>query len=308
MWVIPSFIYDQYGKLNKQSKPVKSVISALNAVGISINDNGDIMLQNNYKNTKNDEKADSDDKVKLLPNSNLTLSKQLPNSYLTVSLELPNSSNADHDCKVEQLPNSKVTLTEQLPNSKVTVSKQLNFVDHDKIPVNSSIKPDQLGAILIKNNINTSTSKEKDKEYRSSTRSSTRKEKEEDKKLTSRINTILDIYYSTLDGKLLDSMKKHNDNFIKVCKMLIVNDLYDDNDVIEAIKWARNDDFWSHNFHSFSKLRSKNPEGITYIDVFLEKLEKKPRNNQSKLVQGSNSQQMFDFCRENGLEYSVVNR
>ena len=41
--------------------------------------------------------------------------------------------------------------------------------------------------------------------------------------------------------------------------------------IANAVKWARNDDFWSKNFLSPLKLRSKNRDGVKYIDVFIER-------------------------------------
>jgi len=48
--------------------------------------------------------------------------------------------------------------------------------------------------------------------------------------------------------------------------------------IVEIVKWAREDEFWSSNFLSLTKLRKKNKDGIKYIVVFSEKM----KSEQSK--------------------------
>ena len=42
--------------------------------------------------------------------------------------------------------------------------------------------------------------------------------------------------------------------------------------ICEVSQWARTDSFWQTNFMSPSKLRKRNSDGITYFDVFTEKM------------------------------------
>jgi len=58
---------------------------------------------------------------------------------------------------------------------------------------------------------------------------------------------------------------------LDVFDKLIRIDGYQEGDVKAAIEWARGDDFWSTNFLSPLKLRSKDKNGVKYIDVFLAK-------------------------------------
>ena len=58
---------------------------------------------------------------------------------------------------------------------------------------------------------------------------------------------------------------------LDVFEKLIRIDGYQENDIRVAIEWARSDDFWSTNFLSPVKLRSKDKNGVKYIDVFLAK-------------------------------------
>jgi len=47
--------------------------------------------------------------------------------------------------------------------------------------------------------------------------------------------------------------------------------------IVEIVQWARNDSFWSKNFLSLRKLRTKDKNGVKYAVVFNEKLkDKKP--------------------------------
>lgn len=52
---------------------------------------------------------------------------------------------------------------------------------------------------------------------------------------------------------------------------LITKDKKTKEDVVNAVKWAKTDEFWKTNFLSPLKLRTKNKEGIYYIDVFIQK-------------------------------------
>ena len=46
---------------------------------------------------------------------------------------------------------------------------------------------------------------------------------------------------------------------------------YDKDVIIRAIKWAKNDSFWSSNFLSINKLIQTNKEGVKFIDLFISK-------------------------------------
>lgn len=47
-------------------------------------------------------------------------------------------------------------------------------------------------------------------------------------------------------------------------------DKYTEDQILKAVKNGRNDEFWSKQFLSLSKLRKKNGDGVKYIDIFLE--------------------------------------
>jgi predicted transcriptional regulator len=49
---------------------------------------------------------------------------------------------------------------------------------------------------------------------------------------------------------------------------------YTKEQIVAACKWARSDSFWADNFLSASKLKKLNKEGIRYIDLFLEKMQR----------------------------------
>lgn len=56
-------------------------------------------------------------------------------------------------------------------------------------------------------------------------------------------------------------------------------------EIIAAVEFGRQDEFWSGNFYTPLKLRRKDKQGVMFIDVFLEKIkEKKPE----KVVHTSN--------------------
>ena len=74
------------------------------------------------------------------------------------------------------------------------------------------------------------------------------------------INSIKDLF----DEKYLEN----NNTKVMFDKLLKT---YSKDEILKATLWARNDDFWKTNFCSPLKLEKKNKEGVTYIDVFLEK-------------------------------------
>ena len=74
------------------------------------------------------------------------------------------------------------------------------------------------------------------------------------------INSIKDLF----DEKYLEN----NTTKVMFDKLLKT---YSKDEILKATIWARNDDFWKPNFCSPLKLEKKNKEGVTYIDVFLEK-------------------------------------
>lgn len=83
---------------------------------------------------------------------------------------------------------------------------------------------------------------------------------------------IFDSIKNLFDEKYMnDSCKKTIDKLLKS---------YSKEDIIKAIKWAKNDSFWNSNFLSISKLDKKNKDGVKFIDVFLAK--SKVGNKQSE--------------------------
>lgn len=74
---------------------------------------------------------------------------------------------------------------------------------------------------------------------------------------------IFDSIKNLFDEKYMnDSCKKTIDKLLKS---------YSKEDIIKAIKWAKNDSFWNSNFLSVSKLLTKDKSDVKYIDVFLAK-------------------------------------
>jgi len=83
---------------------------------------------------------------------------------------------------------------------------------------------------------------------------------------------IFDSIKNLFDEKYMnDSCKKTIDKLLKS---------YSKEDIIKAIKWAKNDSFWNSNFLSVSKLLTKDKSDVKYIDVFLAK--SKVGNKQSE--------------------------
>lgn len=60
-----------------------------------------------------------------------------------------------------------------------------------------------------------------------------------------------------------------NNSAQKTFDQLLSIDKYSIDDIKKAIQNAKSNDFWSQNFLSPNKLRTKNKEGVKYIDIFL---------------------------------------
>lgn len=90
--------------------------------------------------------------------------------------------------------------------------------------------------------------------------------------------------YDRLINFFSEDTKPKTDKAINVWKdeirKLIEIDGYTDNDIIHVVKLAREDDFWSKNFLSLTKLRSKDKHGIKYIVVLKNNFINKNGNGQ----------------------------
>lgn len=87
---------------------------------------------------------------------------------------------------------------------------------------------------------------------------------------------LIDKYYS--DVKNIIPEKQLN-----TIRLLIENDKYTKEQIEEAIRKARNDDFWKNNCMSINKLRKKSSDGVVYIDRFLVLKENKPQPQHGKI-------------------------
>ena len=93
------------------------------------------------------------------------------------------------------------------------------------------------------------------------------------------VNIILSNVNSLFDIKYINDTTKET-----LSKLL---NSYSKEQIISAIKWAKNDSFWSANFLSINKLNSKNKEGVKIIDVFLAKMSNGKPQTQATLFVSS---------------------
>lgn len=95
-------------------------------------------------------------------------------------------------------------------------------------------------------------------------------EKEEEEEKVKEIT-----YNKVVDEILISSKDLFDDKYLVSDKTKVMFDkllkTYSKDEILKATFWARTDDFWKTNFCSPMKLEKKNKEGVTYIDVFLEK-------------------------------------
>ena len=95
---------------------------------------------------------------------------------------------------------------------------------------------------------------------------------------------VTEVYNSIIN---LFSEKAINEGKWKKCiKLLIERDGYEKNELIKIIKKAKSDSFWNKNFLSLLKLRTKDKQGIYYVEVFKLKfgVQKNQENNKTKFA------------------------
>jgi hypothetical protein len=78
------------------------------------------------------------------------------------------------------------------------------------------------------------------------------------------VNYIINEVSSFFDKKYI------NDDTKKVLFKLLNS--YTKEQIIDAVKWAKNDSFWSSNFLSLNKLNTTDKNKVKYIDIFISKM------------------------------------
>lgn len=91
-------------------------------------------------------------------------------------------------------------------------------------------------------------------------------ENDSPKKETVYSKDVLFVYDSVIN--LFDPKNVNEKKYKETIRLLIEVDNYDKNLIIETIKKAKKDEFWSSQFLSLNKLRNKNKDGVKYIEVF----------------------------------------
>lgn len=80
------------------------------------------------------------------------------------------------------------------------------------------------------------------------------------------VNEIITDIHNLFDSKYLSEKTKST--------LTLLLNSYKKEQIINAIKWAKSNDFWNDKFLSPAKLNTKNKDGVLYIDVFLAGYEK----------------------------------
>lgn len=77
------------------------------------------------------------------------------------------------------------------------------------------------------------------------------------------VNIVIDSISKYFDEKYLKT-----DTSIKAINTLLKE--YSNDDILNAVQWAKGDDFWTKQLLSPNKLNKKNKDDVKYIDVFLQ--------------------------------------
>lgn len=105
-----------------------------------------------------------------------------------------------------------------------------------------------------------------------------------------------DAEYVLNEVKSLFDSKYINGSTLKDLSKALKNESKEN--IIKAVKWARNDSFWGNNFLSLSKLNNVNRDKVKYIDVFLSKCGSV--SNQNKRQVDGLSQEEIDKMLNDG--------
>ena len=98
---------------------------------------------------------------------------------------------------------------------------------------------------------------------------------------------ILDCYDSCINyfpDDLVPKGQKEIDNWLDAIEKLNRLDKWKFEDIIAIVAKTREDPFWQKNFLSIAKLRTKDKEGLQYINVFYNKfrIDLNSKNNENK--------------------------
>lgn len=158
-------------------------------------------------------------------------------------------------------------------SKKITLSKKIKpIIKKDKETPQIVIKKE-----THKNKYKTTSTKD------TSIAESKNKKKEKSKKEWSpRVKFLIGEYFKTLTEAQQLRFEKQRDKFHSCCDKLLRIDGFSEEEIRKAVNFARYDYFWSQNFLSFLKLRQKDKSGTLYIEVFLNRLEKQKKKEDSR--------------------------
>lgn len=112
--------------------------------------------------------------------------------------------------------------------------------------------------------------------------------KKEDKELTVYSSEVNDCFNNCLNHFPLHLHPKDSKPWIETIDKLNRIDSIPFNIIEDVVKKARNDEFWSANFLSLTKLRQKNKDGLKYIIVFNEKFKNNKDEKRNSLTEYAN--------------------
>ncbi len=108
----------------------------------------------------------------------------------------------------------------------------------------------------------------------------------QNKTYSQEVETIYDFALSYFPKKLHPDTEKRKNNWKETIDKLMRIDKYDKKEMCRVIKWARQNEFWSKNFLSLTKLRQNNKEEVKFYEVF-----KNQMNNSKESIQTENPNQ-----------------
>lgn len=100
------------------------------------------------------------------------------------------------------------------------------------------------------------------------------KKSKKNKLVPTTVDDVIDSVKHLFDSKYMNTSSKETIAFLLKT--------YTKQDIIDAIVWAKKDDFWSTIFLSLNKLNKPDKQGVKFIDVFIAKMQKtKPATAQA---------------------------
>lgn len=192
------------------------------------------------------------------------IKQQLKRDLLKYKESIIDKSNAG---KLGNLKRWHKDLYDKVINNKLELDKALNIAESRKVSHTDNVQSQPIAEIAVNDNVNVNVNVNDINNISSSTKN------EFSQEVIQTFNSVVGYFETTPEtetkkNKWLDCIDKLN----RIDGLSF-------NEIIQIVKFGKEDEFWNSNFLSLLKLRNKNKEDIYYWNVFKSKM--KPKQESS---------------------------